>query len=85
MSSVQATADTRAPSQSTPQEGKPKAYVRIAKPGEYDEAAWVLARAYTHDPALNWFGSVKELFPAEHKLDDFKSVPKKYCWGKEER
>lgn len=40
------------------------AYVRIAEPHEYSEAAWIFTRGFARDPCMNWFGGVKEMVPA---------------------
>lgn len=72
-----AAADSGVSPQPAP-ERKPKAYVREADPEEYDEVAWVLARAYARDPCMNWYGCVKELFPAEQVTADYKNIPKKH-------
>ena len=36
-------------------------YVRVAKPSEYAEATRVLTRAFAKDPAMNWYGNVREM------------------------
>nr|VWP02580.1 Trihydroxynaphthalene reductase (EC (T3HN reductase) [Ganoderma boninense] len=38
----------------------PKARVRAAVPTELEDVACVLTRAFVNDPAMNWFGGVKE-------------------------
>lgn len=50
-------------------------YARVATPDEISEAAWVLARAFAHDPAMNWFGHVKEMLPEQ--VNDYKALPSK--------
>lgn len=40
----------------------PGAYVRPAEPKDYDEAAWAMTRPFVRDPAVNWYGCVKEMF-----------------------
>ena len=42
----------------------PGAYVRLASPSEYKAAARVLTRAFARDPAMNWYGCVKEMVPS---------------------
>lgn len=39
----------------------PDARVRAALPSELPDVARVLTRAFVNDPAMNWFGGVKEL------------------------
>ena len=39
----------------------PDARVRAALPTELEDVARVLTRAFVNDPAMNWFGGVKEL------------------------
>ena len=39
----------------------PQPYVRVAKPSEYAEATRVLTRAFAKDPAMNWYGNVREM------------------------
>ncbi|KAM5544640.1 hypothetical protein V8D89_001538 [Ganoderma adspersum] len=39
----------------------PEARVRAALPTELEDVARVLTRAFVNDPAMNWFGGVKEL------------------------
>ncbi|PIL32200.1 hypothetical protein GSI_05445 [Ganoderma sinense ZZ0214-1] len=39
----------------------PDARVRAALPNELEDVARVLTRAFVNDPAMNWFGGVKEL------------------------
>ena len=36
-------------------------YVRVAKLSEYAEATRVLTRAFAKDPAMNWYGNVREM------------------------
>lgn len=48
-------------------------HVRIATPREFVEVAWVLARAFAHDPCLNWFGHVKQMLPTE--IDNYNALP----------
>ncbi|TBU42596.1 hypothetical protein BD309DRAFT_895989 [Dichomitus squalens] len=38
-----------------------KAHVRAAVPSEMDDVARVLTRAFVNDPAMNWYGCVREL------------------------
>ena len=39
------------------------AYVRKAKSHEFDAASFVMARAFSNDPLLNWMGSVRRQMP----------------------
>ena len=39
----------------------PDARVRAALPAELEDVARVLTRAFVNDPAMNWFGGVKDL------------------------
>ncbi|KAK7049838.1 hypothetical protein VNI00_005268 [Paramarasmius palmivorus] len=48
----------------TPQNQPHNAYVRVAVPHEYPEVISLLTRAFSRDPAMNWFGSLKEMVPA---------------------
>ncbi|KAL5513581.1 hypothetical protein ACEPAH_3980 [Sanghuangporus vaninii] len=41
----------------------PGVYVRLANPSEHKAAARVLTRAFARDPAMNWYGCVKEMVP----------------------
>ncbi|KAL5536456.1 hypothetical protein ACEPAF_278 [Sanghuangporus sanghuang] len=41
----------------------PGAYVRLAHPSELGEVVRVLTRAFSRDPALNWYGCVKKMVP----------------------
>ncbi|KDR82723.1 hypothetical protein GALMADRAFT_238226 [Galerina marginata CBS 339.88] len=51
------------------------AYVRIAEPHEYSEAAWILTRGFAQDPCMNWFGSVKTMIPAYRDIPDYDAHP----------
>jgi hypothetical protein len=42
------------------------AYVRQAKPSEIPALVAVYVRAFARDPAMNWFGSVRTLVPADY-------------------
>ncbi|KAJ4492664.1 hypothetical protein C8J55DRAFT_555632 [Lentinula edodes] len=37
--------------------------IRLARPNEYPAAIRVLTRAFTQDPAFNWYGGVKQAVP----------------------
>uniref|UniRef100_A0A0W0GDI3 N-acetyltransferase domain-containing protein n=1 Tax=Moniliophthora roreri TaxID=221103 RepID=A0A0W0GDI3_MONRR len=50
------------------------AYVRVVEPHEYPVAIRILTHAFAHDPAMNWYGSVKELVPAPDEQDYSKTV-----------
>lgn len=53
-----------------------EAYVRVAsEPHEYTEAAWILTRAFAHDPCMNWFGSVKKMIPEWKDAPDYNTHP----------
>ena len=52
-------------------------YVRIAEPHEYEEVAWVLARAFARDPAMSWYGCIKEMFPRHQDISDYDNLPAK--------
>ena len=39
------------------------AYLRNAESHEFDAASFVIARAFSNDPLLNWMGSVKRQMP----------------------
>lgn len=39
--------------------------MRPAEPKDYDEAAWAMTRPFVRDPAVNWYGCVKEMFPED--------------------
>lgn len=51
------------------------AYVRIAEPHEYSEAAWIFTRGFARDPCMNWFGGVKEMVPAYKDEPDYEAHP----------
>ncbi|KAF7793537.1 hypothetical protein EIP86_004651 [Pleurotus ostreatoroseus] len=50
-------------------------YVRVAESHEFDEAAQILARAFARDPAMNWYGGVKEIFPPHADIRDYNALP----------
>lgn len=59
----------------SPSPHQPNAYVREAQPHEFEEVAWVLTRGFMRDPATNWYGSVKQMVPADADITNYKALP----------